>query len=89
VISGELVTRSDDRDPRRSPTPAHTLPTKQRIVLEIILQYYRVTGEPCSASRIARRMGLHHKTVQEHFRKLYEHGWLTTAGGPATPRDTT
>lgn len=81
----ELLTRGDEHV-QREPADVHTLPTKQRAILEIVIQYYRVTGEPCSASRIAKRMGLHHKTVQEHFRKLYQNGWLTTASGPAVPR---
>jgi predicted ArsR family transcriptional regulator len=86
MMGAELLTRSDQETRVAPATPAHTLPTKQRVILEIVIQYYRLTGEPCSASTIARRMSLHHKTVQEHFRKLHQHGWLTTATGPAIPR---
>lgn len=65
---------------------AHTLPTQQRVIVELVLQYHHVTGEPCSASHLARRLRLHHSTVQQHLRELYRKGWLTTATGPAIPR---
>jgi LexA DNA binding domain-containing protein len=61
------------------------LPTKQRVILELVIQYYRLTGEPCSASYLARRLRVHHSTVQQHLLVLHKKGWLLTATGPAVP----
>jgi Mn-dependent DtxR family transcriptional regulator len=68
------------------PAPMHTLPTKQRVMLELILQYHHVTGEACSPMQLARRLSLHHSTVQEQLQALYQKGWLNTASGPVIPR---
>ncbi len=80
-----LETRSDHRE-TCTPAPVHTLPTQQRIVLEVVLQYHHMTGEACPASYLARRMRLHHSTVQQHLTALHRKGWLMTASGPAVPR---
>jgi len=61
------------------------LPTKQRMVLDVIVQYYRATNEPCPAALVARRIGRHHSTVQEHLSALYAKGWLKTANTPSSP----
>jgi hypothetical protein len=71
----------DDSPGRR----ATDLPTKQRVILELVIQYYRLTGEPCSASYLARRLRVHHSTVQQHLSVLHRKGWLRTANGPAVP----
>lgn len=84
----ELLTRGEQRE-LQEPAPAHTLPTKQRAILEIIRDHYRMTGEACSARYLARRLSIHHSTVQEHLRVLYRKGWLMTATGPAIPREFT
>ena len=69
----ELQTRGDTGEAcaPREPAPAHTLSTKQRLVLEVVTQYFRITGEPCSAPYIARRLSIHHSTVQDHLTALY------------------
>ncbi len=83
----ELFTRAEQQDAlSREPAPAHTLPTQQRAILEIVTQYYRLTGEACSASYLARRLRLHHSTIQQHLTVLHRKGWLVTATGPAVPR---
>lgn len=66
--------------------PMCTLPTKQRVILELVLEYHHVTGEACPSRQLARRLLMHHSTVQQHLRTLYEKGWLTTASGSAIPR---
>jgi hypothetical protein len=73
--------RAEPRGGRR----ATDLPTtKQRAILLIIERYAFMTGgDPCPASFVARRMNVHHSTVQEHFRALHRKGWLKTADGPA------
>lgn len=89
--AGVLIERrAANRDRRAEPREdsgrrATDLPTKQRVILELVIQYYRVTGEPCSASYLARRLHVHHSTVQQHLSVLYKKGWLHTANGPAMP----
>lgn len=82
----ELLVRADSAVGAPPRAPAHTLSTRQRVLLEIVIQYYRLTGEPCSASYLARRMHVHHSTVQEHLAVLHRKGWIVTASGPAVPR---
>jgi DNA-binding MarR family transcriptional regulator len=62
------------------------LTTKQRAVLEAIDAYQRATGEPCSASLLARRLRVHHSTIQGHLSALYRKGWLLTPNAPASLR---
>jgi len=66
--------------------PRHFLSGRQRIVLDVIARYVRNTGEPCSGSYIARHLGIHHSTVQEHISALYRKGWLMTPNAPAMPQ---
>ena len=61
------------------------LPAQQRIVLDIVIRYYRVTGEACPASHIARKIARHHSTIQEHLSALFAKGWLVTANTPSRP----
>lgn len=61
------------------------LPARQRAILDLIVRHYRVTGEACSANYLARRMDLHHSTVQEHISALHRKGWLRSANTPAIP----
>jgi Mn-dependent DtxR family transcriptional regulator len=63
--------------------PMHTLTSQQRRVVEAIEAYQRATGEACSASYLARRLRVHHSTVQNHFTALHRKGWLRSPTGPA------
>lgn len=92
MTAEQLLTRAEDRLPvapngaaPSAAAPLHTLTTKQRALLGLVVDYYRVTGEPCSASYLARRMGVHHSTIQQHLAVLHHKGWLLTAKGPAVP----
>lgn len=76
--------RSKERRDRR--VSRMDLPSKQRAVLDIIIRYYRATGEACPAAHIARRIDRHHSTIQEHLSALYTKGWLLTPNAPATPQ---
>lgn len=67
----------------RDPLP--TLTTRQRAVLDVVVGYYRATHEPCSAALVARRVGLHHSTVQEHFLALHRKGWIRRPSPRAVP----
>jgi hypothetical protein len=59
------------------------LSKRQRDVLRGIVMFRRSTGEAPSLLYVARRLGLHHATVQQHIEALYIKGWLvspTTSG---------
>jgi DNA-binding MarR family transcriptional regulator len=80
----------DRRAVPRSDSPgrrATDLPTQQRQVLLIIEQYVGATGEACPARYLARRLNLHHSTVQDHLRALFQKGWLRTPNAPASLQD--
>jgi Mn-dependent DtxR family transcriptional regulator len=79
-------TRACCDDRRRPTTSPATLTTKQRAVLEVIGAYQRATGEPCSASLLARRLRVHHSTIQGHLSALHRKGWLLTPNAPASLR---
>jgi SOS-response transcriptional repressor LexA len=87
-----LERRSGGGDRRAVPRVHHSgrratdLPTtQQRKILLIIERYVDATGEACPASVIARRMNLHHSTIQEHLTALFRKGWLRTPNAPAMP----
>lgn len=61
----------------------HVLTTQQRRIVEAIQAYHAATGEPCTASYLARRLRVHHSTMQEHFTALHRKGWLRSPTGPA------
>ena len=50
----------------------------QRRVLRVVQQYLDATGEPPTTNYIARRLSLHHATVQQHLRACFRKGWLRT-----------
>ena len=77
-------TRRGDKppDPPAAAAPLHELTTKQRSMLVVIDQYSRATGEACPGSYLARRMNLHHSTVQKHLTVLHRKGWLRSANTP-------
>lgn len=61
------------------------LTTRQESVLVLVSDYYRATGEPCSASYLARRLSIHHSTVRDHLIALHRKGWLRSPNTPAVP----
>lgn len=61
------------------------LTDRQSVVLETVESYYAVTGEPCPVRYLARRLRVHHSTIQSHLEALERKGWLATSG-PAVPR---
>ena len=83
VRAGDLRHRGSAAEPQAA---LHTLSTMQRRVFDIIVQYHEATGEPCSARLIARRLTLHHSTVQDHLAALWRKGWVLTPNAPARPR---
>lgn len=66
-----------------APPPLHALTTQQRRIVEAIDEYHRATTEPCPPSYLARRLRLHHSTMQEHLVALHRKGWLRAPTGPA------
>ena len=62
------------------------LTTRQQKMFDTIARYTRATGEPCSASYLARQFSMHHSTVQEHISNLFRKGWLLGPNPPAQPR---
>jgi len=54
------------------------LAVRQRAVLMLIARYYEATGETPSVYYIARRLGVHPKTISQHLEALYRKGWLRT-----------
>lgn len=48
----------------------------QRRVMRVVQQYLDATGELPTTSYVARRLNLHHATVQQHLRACYRKGWL-------------
>jgi DNA-binding MarR family transcriptional regulator len=62
------------------PPPLHALPTQQRRIVEIVEAFERASGEPCPARLLARRLKLHHSTVQDHLSALERKGWLRSKG---------
>lgn len=57
-----------------------SLTDRQLVVLRTIAHYYEATGEPCSMSYVARRLGIHHETVRDHVQALARKGWLRAPG---------
>lgn len=74
--------------PRETPkrTPLVQLPGRQRMVLDVIVHYHRATGEACPAAYLARKLELHHSSVQRHLEVLHRKGWLRGPNAPAVPR---
>jgi Mn-dependent DtxR family transcriptional regulator len=60
--------------------PIFPLADGQRRVLRVIQQYQDATGESPTTSYIARRLNLHHATVQQHIKACYRKGWLRSPG---------
>jgi predicted ArsR family transcriptional regulator len=75
------LTRSSTPDPPPR-VPLNALTLKQRRLVEAIDEYWRATGEPCSAYYLARRIGVHHTTIREHLEALHRRGWVLTPNAP-------
>lgn len=65
--------------------PLCRLPGRQRLVLDTIVRYHKTTGEPCPAAYLARRLSIHHSSVQRHIELLHRKGWLRAPNAPAVP----
>lgn len=61
------------------------LTDRQAEVQAIVQAVYMATGEPVSASYVARRLAIHHEAVRGHFAALCRKGWLRADTSPATP----
>jgi Mn-dependent DtxR family transcriptional regulator len=68
------------------PVPIHLLTTRQRAIVEVIDSFERNTGDTCSIMTLARRLRLHHSTIQEHLLELHRKGWLTSSKAPIALR---
>jgi DNA-binding MarR family transcriptional regulator len=79
-------TRSADGGSNDGDAPLHLLSTKQRAIVEAIDRYEGATGEPCSASYLARRFSIDWTTVRGHLTALHRKGWLKTANSPVSLR---
>jgi hypothetical protein len=79
------MSNPDAPDPLNRRVPLVQLPGRQRMVLDAIVRYHRVTGEPCPASYVARRLSVHHSSIQRHFEILHRKGWLRGPNAPAVP----
>lgn len=86
----DMQIRSADSSPpprakRVARVPRMRLAPRQRDVLDVIVQYYRGTEEPCPARHVARRLNISHVTVYAHLQALHDKGWLVTASAPSVP----
>lgn len=71
-------------DLRNRPAAPALTAAQSRILGEIAL-YVEVTGEPCGGRYLARRLGLHHSTVQQQLERLHRQGWLRGPSSPSSP----
>lgn len=62
------------------------LTDRQAAVLSIVAAYHDLVREPCPASLVARRLGIHHEAVRGHYAVLYRKGWLVAETSPAKPK---
>jgi SOS-response transcriptional repressor LexA len=58
---------------------AAPLTDRQRAVLSSIIDYRKATGEVPSLMYLARKLSLHHSTVQQHVSELHRKGFLRAA----------
>ena len=63
-----------------------SLNEKQAAVLSEIARYHEVTGEPCRASYLARRLSLSREAVRVHAAALWRKGWLCSQDSPSRLR---
>jgi len=80
----QVFTRSSDASgPAEPMVPLHQLTTKQRQIVEFVDRYQTATEEPCPALLIARRLHVHHSTIQEQLVRLHRLGWMRGPNAPA------
>lgn len=58
---------------------------RQQAALNVIVEYWRATGEPCPGSFVARRLNVHHSRAQEFISILHRKGWLRAPNAPSMP----
>lgn len=76
-----MIRREDlqDRAARAPLTP------RQAEVLDHVSRYYALTGEPASASYVARRVRVSHVAIRRHFAILHAKGYLRSSASPTIP----
>jgi predicted ArsR family transcriptional regulator len=75
------------RDTVADAPPAEPVPLtdRQAEVFQVIERVYEATGEPVSASYLARRLDVHHEAIRGHLAALHRKHWLAGETSPATP----
>lgn len=68
-----MATANDPAGPGRQP-----ITDRQRELYNLIEKVCDLTGEPPTERFLARRIGVHHSTVQWHLHALHRKGWLRT-----------
>lgn len=63
-----------------------SLTDRQRVVLATIAQHYASTGEACSVTYVARRLGVSRATIREHVQRLADKGFLRAPSSAAFAR---
>jgi len=62
--------------PENRAVPPEPLTDRQREVYAEMVRYGQFAGEPPSVRFLARRLGLHWTTVQDHLVAIHRKGWL-------------
>ena len=62
------------------------LTDRQRAVLATAAQYYAATGEACSVSYVARRLGVSRAAIRDHVQRLADKGFLRAPSAAAFAR---
>ena len=69
------------------PTAPSPPTLKQAAVLTLIERFCDgAGGDPCSASYLARKLGVTRETMRTHLHALYQKGWLRSPASPARLR---
>lgn len=80
------MTDSGQRPRKRRAGAARDLSDQQQRILVEIRRYVDATGEPCSHRYLARRLQVHHSTIQEHLERLHRKGWIRSPHSPVRPK---
>ena len=59
-----------------SPGAVVPIAVRQRDVLRLAMRYQDATGDPATVEYLAKKLGIHRKTVQQHLDALYRKGYL-------------